>query len=208
MGGYSRYRHGSPGGGLFSCALSEPLDVSRFGLLYAGAQKNLGPAGTTVVIIREDLIGHAPDWTPAMLRYDIHAAEGSLYNTPPCYGIYIIGLVLEWLKNLGGVPAIAKLNREKADLFYQYLENSKLFYSPVEKSARSLMNIPFISRTTDAEKRAELESRFVKEAAATGLVNLAGHRLVGGMRASIYNAMPIDGVRALIHFMEKFEQAN
>ena len=189
-----------------SCILSEPLDVSKFGLLYAGAQKNLGPAGTTVVIIREDLIGHARPDTPAMLRYDIHAGEGSMYNTPPCYGIYIIGLVLEWLNNLGGVPAIAKLNRQKAERFYQYLENSKLFYSPVEKTARSLMNIPFIARVEDAEKRSELESRFVKEAAAAGLINLAGHRLVGGMRASIYNAMPIEGVQALIQFMEKFER--
>ncbi|MDR0316067.1 MAG: 3-phosphoserine/phosphohydroxythreonine transaminase [Treponema sp.] len=189
-----------------SCALSEPLDVSKFGILYAGAQKNLGPAGTTVVIIREDLIGHAPAWVPAMLRYDTHAGEGSMYNTPPCYGIYMIGLVLEWLKNLGGIPAIAKMNQEKAGLFYQYLENSKLFYSPVEKPFRSLMNIPFVARVEDAEKRTELENRFVKEAAATGLKNLAGHRLVGGMRASIYNAMPIDGVKALIQFMEKFEK--
>ncbi|MDR0444199.1 MAG: 3-phosphoserine/phosphohydroxythreonine transaminase [Treponema sp.] len=189
-----------------SCILSEPLDVTKFGILYAGAQKNLGPAGTTVVIIREDLIGHAPVWAPAMLRYDIHAAEGSMYNTPPCYGIYMIGLVLEWLKGLGGVTAIAKLNREKAELFYNYLDNSKLFYSPVEKPYRSLMNIPFITRTEDAAKKDELEARFVKEAAAAGLVNLAGHRLVGGMRASIYNAMPIDGVQALIRFMEKFEK--
>jgi phosphoserine aminotransferase len=188
-----------------SCILSEPLDVSRFGLLYAGAQKNLGPAGTTVVIIREDLIGHACPQAPAMLRYDIHAGEGSMYNTPPCYGIYIIGLVLEWLKNLGGVQAMAKLNREKADLFYQYLESSKLYHSPVEKAFRSLMNIPFALKTEDPEKRGELESRFVKEAAAAGLVNLAGHRLVGGMRASIYNAMPLEGVQALIRFMEKFE---
>jgi len=188
-----------------SCILSEPLDVSKFGLLYAGAQKNLGPAGTTVVIIREDLLGKAPDWTPVMLRYDTHAGEGSMYNTPPCYGIYIIGLVLEWLKNLGGVDAIAKMNREKADLFYNYLDASKLFYSPVEKKSRSLMNIPFVSTETDEAKKTELETRFVKEAAAAGLVNLAGHRLVGGMRASIYNAMPIDGVKALISFMEKFK---
>jgi phosphoserine aminotransferase len=191
-----------------SCILSEPLEVSRFGILYAGAQKNLGPAGTTVVIIREDLIGRAPAWTPAMLRYDIHAGEGSMYNTPPCYGIYIIGLVLEWLKESGGVAAMAGRNREKADLFYGYLESSKLFYSPVEKSCRSLMNIPFVPTLTDAEQKAELESRFVKEAAAEGLVNLAGHRLVGGMRASIYNAMPIEGVKALIGFMEKFEKTN
>ena len=189
-----------------SCILSEPLDVSRFGILYAGAQKNLGPAGTTVVIIRDDLIGHAPAWVPAMLRYDIHAGEGSMYNTPPCYGIYTIGLVLEWLKKMGGVQAMAKLNQEKAGLLYQYLENSKLFYSPVEKPFRSLMNIPFVMRIEDAEKRAELEKRFVKETAAAGMINLAGHRLVGGMRASVYNAMPIEGVRALIQFMDQFEK--
>jgi phosphoserine aminotransferase len=188
-----------------SCILSEPLDVSRFGLVYAGAQKNLGPAGTTVVIIRDDLIGKAPSWVPVLLRYDIHAEEGSMYNTPPCYGIYIIGLVLEWLLNLGGVKAITELNKAKAARFYSYLESSKFFYSPVEKESRSLMNIPFVVRESDAAKKAELESRFVKEAAAEGLVNLAGHRLVGGMRASIYNAMPIEGVDALIRFMESFE---
>jgi phosphoserine aminotransferase len=188
-----------------SCALSEPLDVSKFGILYAGAQKNLGPAGTTVVIIREDLIGKAPDWTPVMLRYDTHAGEGSMYNTPPCYGIYMIGLVLDWVKNLGGLDAITKLNREKAKLFYDYLDNSKTFYSPVDKQYHSLMNIPFVTTEQDEAKKSELETRFVKEAAAAGLINLAGHRLVGGMRASIYNAMPIDGVKALIKFMEKFE---
>jgi phosphoserine aminotransferase len=127
-----------------------------------------------------------------------------MYNTPPCYSIYIMGLVLEWLKALGGVPAIARINREKADLLYRYLEQSKLFRSPVEKPFRSLMNIPFVSTEADPARRAELETRFVKDAAAEGLVNLAGHRLVGGMRASIYNAMPIEGVQALIHFMEKF----
>jgi phosphoserine aminotransferase len=190
-----------------SCILSEPLDVSRFGVLYAGAQKNLGPAGTTVVIIRDDLIGHAPPWVPALLRYDIHVAEGSMYNTPPCYGIYIIGLVLEWLKKLGGVEAIAKLNREKAGLLYSFLEGSKHFFSPVEKSCRSLMNITFVPRETDPDKRGGIETRFVKEAAAAGLVNLAGHRLVGGMRASIYNAMPIEGVKALVSFIEKFEKS-
>jgi phosphoserine aminotransferase len=190
-----------------SCILSEPLEVSQFGVLYAGAQKNLGPAGTTVVIIREDLIDHAPSWTPALLRYDIHAGEGSMYNTPPCYGIYIIGLVLEWLKTLGGVSAIAETNRGKAALLYGYLESSRNFRSPVEKSCRSLMNIPFVPVETDPGLRSTLETRFVREAAAAGLVNLAGHRLVGGMRASIYNAMPIDGVKALIQFMEKFEQS-
>jgi phosphoserine aminotransferase len=188
-----------------SCILSEPLDVSRFGLLYAGAQKNLGPAGCTVVIIREDLIGYAPSHTPALLRYDIYADEGSMYNTPPCYGIYIIGLVLEWLRDMGGVEAIAKINREKAGLIYSYLEKSALFYSPVEKPFRSLMNIPFVPRVDDPPKRKELEDSFVKESAAAGLVNLAGHRLVGGMRASVYNAMPLEGVQALVRFMEKFE---
>jgi phosphoserine aminotransferase len=189
-----------------SCILSEPLDISRFGLVYAGAQKNLGPAGTTVVIIREDLIGKAPSRTPAMLRYDIHASEGSLYNTPPCYGIYVIGLVLEWLKGLGGAEAMGALNREKADLLYAYLDSSKLFYAPVEKSSRSMMNITFIPKAPDPKARAEMETRFVREAADHGLVNLAGHRLVGGMRASIYNAMPVEGVKALIQFMETFEK--
>jgi phosphoserine aminotransferase len=190
-----------------SCILSEPLDVSKFGVLYAGAQKNLGPAGTTVVIIREDLIGHAAPWTPALLRYDIHAEEASMYNTPPCYGIYIIGLVLEWLRDLGGVQAIAALNREKAEFFYDFLENSRHFYSPVERSSRSLMNIPFVPREANADKRKEIEARFVKEAAAAGLLNLAGHRLVGGMRASIYNAMPIEGLRALVEFMKEFKKS-
>jgi phosphoserine aminotransferase len=189
-----------------SCILSEPLELSKFALLYAGAQKNLGPAGLTVVIIREDLIGRAPPRTPALLRYDIHAAEGSMYNTPSCYGIYIMGLVLQWLKDLGGPEFMARINREKAGLLYQYLENSKLFYSPVEKSCRSLMNIPFLPREDDGDKQTALEKRFVAEAAEAGLVNLAGHRLVGGMRASIYNAMPIEGVKALIAFMEKFEK--
>ncbi|MDR1970621.1 MAG: 3-phosphoserine/phosphohydroxythreonine transaminase [Treponema sp.] len=189
-----------------SCILSEALDVSKFGILYAGAQKNLGPAGTTVVIIREDLIGHAPPWVPALLRYDLHAEEGSMYNTPPCYGIYIIGLVLEWLKAQGGVAGIAKINAEKARFFYDYLDNSRIFYSPVEKSSRSIMNIPFVPRETDADRRKDLETRFVREAAASGLINLAGHRLVGGMRASIYNAMPLEGVQALVDFMRKFEK--
>jgi phosphoserine aminotransferase len=189
-----------------SAILSEPLDVSRFGVLYAGAQKNLGPAGTTVVVIREDLIGRAPSWVPAMLRYDIHCKEASMYNTPPCYGIYIIGLVLEWLKNLGGLEAMGKINRKKAALIYDYLDSSRAFCSPVDKSCRSLMNIPFILRETEGPQKKEIEGRFVAEAAGAGLVNLAGHRLVGGMRASIYNAMPLEGVEALIRFMERFEK--
>ena len=190
---------------LSSAILSEPFDVSRFGLIYAGAQKNLGPAGITVVIIREDLLGKAPHWVPSMLRYDIHDKEHSMYNTPPCYGIYIIGLVLEWLKTLGGVEAIGEINRKKAALFYDYLEGSTCFFSPVEKKSRSLMNIPFIPRETDPERKKSIENRFVSEAKEAGLVNLAGHRLVGGMRASIYNAMPLDGIKALIAFMEQFE---
>ena len=189
-----------------SCILSEPLDVSKFALIYAGAQKNLGPAGTTVVIIREDLVKKTPDWIPVMLRYDTHVGEGSMYNTPPCYGIYIIGLVLDWVKKLGGVDAMGKLNREKAKLFYDYLDSSDLFHSPVQKESRSLMNIPFVTTEKDEAKKTEIETRFVKEAAAAGLINLAGHRLVGGMRASIYNAMPIEGVKALISFMDKFKK--
>ena len=191
---------------LSSAILSEPLDVSRFGLIYAGAQKNLGPAGITVVIIRCDLLGNAPDWVPAMLRYDIHDKELSMYNTPPCYGIYIMGLVLEWLEALGGTEAMGEINRKKAALLYDYLEASKTFFSPVEKKSRSIMNIPFIPRETDPEQRKAIEKRFVSEAAKARLVNLAGHRLVGGMRASIYNAMPLEGVKALTAFMEQFEK--
>ncbi len=184
-----------------SCILSEPLDVSKFGLLFAGAQKNLGPAGLTVVIVREDLIGKAAPNTPTMLRYDIHAKDGSMYNTPPCYAIYFLGLVLEWMKANGGVAAMAARNREKAALLYDYLDSSKMFRAPVSKDSRSLMNVTFVNGDAD------LETRFVKEAAAAGLVNLAGHRLVGGMRASIYNAMPKEGVVALIDFMKRFEGA-
>ena len=187
-----------------SCILSEPLDVSKFGLLYAGAQKNLGPAGCTVVIIREDLIGNAPSWVPSMLNYQILARENSMFNTPPCYGIYMIGLVLKWLKEQGGTEAMSKLNREKAELLYNCLDNSRVFYSPIEKSSRSLMNIVFFPRDEDPQKRKDQEERFVKEAALAGLVNLAGHRAVGGLRASIYNAMPLEGVKALISFIEKF----
>ena len=185
-----------------SCILSEPLDVSKFGLLYAGAQKNLGPAGLTVVIVRDDLIGkHAPE-TPTMLRYDIQAKEGSMYNTPPCYAIYILGLVLEWMKSTGGVAAMGARNREKAAVLYEYLDSSKLFRSPVVKEFRSLMNIPFVAGDAD------LEAACVKAAAAEGLVNLAGHRLVGGLRASVYNAMPKEGVIALVDFLKRFEAKN
>ncbi|OHE67150.1 MAG: phosphoserine transaminase [Treponema sp. GWA1_62_8] len=185
-----------------SCILSEPLDVSKFGLLYAGAQKNLGPAGLTVVIVREDLIGKAAAETPTMLRYDIHAKEGSMYNTPPCYAIYVLGLVLEWMKASGGVEAMGKRNLEKAAVLYDYLDSSRMFRCPVDKEFRSLMNIPFVNGD------AELEGRAVKEAAAADLVNLGGHRLVGGLRASVYNAMPREGVVALVDFLKRFEAAN
>ena len=190
-----------------SSILSEPLDVSRFALLYAGAQKNLGPAGTTVVIIRKELLGRAPSWVPVMLRYDIHDGEASMYNTPPCYGIYVIGLVLQWLKERGGAEAMGKLNREKAAFLYDYLDASRHFRSPVERESRSLMNIPFVSREENSERRAAIEKRCVAEAEEASLLNLAGHRLVGGLRASIYNAMPLEGVKALTAFLEKFEKS-
>jgi phosphoserine aminotransferase len=187
-----------------SCIASEPLDVSRFGILFAGAQKNLGPAGCTVVIIRDDLIGSVPSWTPAMLRYDIYAKEKSLFNTPPCYCIYMMGLVLDWMRAEGGMDAIAERNRKKAALLYDCLDASPLFRTPAEKSCRSLMNITFVVNDDDAARRAAVEKRFLSEAAAQGLVNLAGHRLVGGLRASIYNAMPLSGVEALVSFIGKF----
>ncbi len=183
-----------------SCILSEPIDVSRYGLIYAGAQKNIGPAGTVVVIIREDLItkDHHP-LTPTMLRYDIHAENGSMYNTPPTYGIYLCGKVFKWLLNMGGLEVMQKKNIEKAQLLYDYLDQSKLFYGTVEKKDRSLMNVCFKS---DSQ---ELNDLFLKEAKAKGFENLAGHRSVGGMRASIYNAMPKEGILALIEFMREFE---
>lgn len=186
-----------------SCILSEPMDVSKFGLIFAGAQKNMGPAGVTVVIIREDLIQDVPENVPTMLTYKIHADNGSMYNTPPCYSIYMVKLVLEWLKNdIGGVEKMHELNKAKAAKLYDFLDNSKLFKGTVEKDSRSLMNVPFI--TGDKE----LDAKFVAEAAKAGLVNLKGHRTVGGMRASIYNAMPMEGVDALIDFMKKFEAEN
>ena len=188
---------------LSSCICSEPIDVSKYGLIFAGAQKNLGPAGVTIVIIREDLISEPMEFTPTMLRYDIHAKNNSLYNTPPCYGIYMCKLMFEWLKNdIGGLENMAKINRKKADILYSYLDSSKLFKPTVQGDSRSIMNVPFV--TGDAE----LDAKFVKEAAAAGFVNLKGHRTVGGMRASIYNAMPVEGVEALVEFMKKFEAEN
>ena len=192
-----------------SCVLSEELDVSKFGLLFAGAQKNLAPAGVTLVIIREDLITDKPRLaTPTMSIYKTHADNGSMYNTPPCYTIYVLGKVLDWIERKGGVEAIHKLNVEKAELLYNYLDASTAYHATAEKGSRSLMNVPFLTKETDADKAKEINDKFVKEAAAAGLVNLAGHRLVGGMRASIYNAMPVEGVKALIAFMDKFAQEN
>ena len=186
-----------------SCFLSEPVDVNRYGLLYGGVQKNIGPAGVVIVIIREDLIpDEVPSFTPTMLRYSIHAENGSMYNTPPTYGIYICGKVFQWLKQTGGLEAMAKRNQEKAAILYDFLDNSKLLRGTVRKADRSLMNVPFVTGSR------ELDARFVKEAEAAGLVNLKGHRSVGGMRASIYNAMPKEGVEALVSFMKSFEHEN
>ena len=186
-----------------SCILSEPIDVSRFGVLYAGAQKNMAPAGMTVVIIREDLIGKARDITPTMFNYQIHADNGSMYNTPPCYTIYMAKLVLEWLKNeIGGLENMKAINEKKAGLLYDFLDNSKMFRGTVVAEDRSLMNVPFVTGNE------ELDALFVKEAAAAGFVNLKGHRSVGGMRASIYNAMPVEGVEKLVAFMKAFEEAH
>lgn len=186
-----------------SCILSEPIDVSKFGVLYAGAQKNMAPAGLTVVIIREDLIGHAMDITPTMFNYQTHSENGSMFNTPPCYTIYICMLVLDWLKNtVGGLEEMKKINEKKASLLYDFLDHSKLFKGTVVPKDRSLMNIPFITGNED------LDAKFVKEAAANDFVNLKGHRSVGGMRASVYNAMPTEGVEKLVAFMAEFEKKN
>ncbi len=186
-----------------SCILSKPIDVSKFGVLYAGAQKNMAPAGLTVVIVREDLIGHARDITPTMLNYQTHADNGSMFNTPPCYTIYIAKLVLEWIKNeIGGLEKMEEINNAKAKLLYDFLDSSKLFKGTVVKEDRSIMNVPFV---TGSE---ELDAKFVKEATANGFVNIKGHRTVGGMRASIYNAMPTQGVEKLVAFMKKFEEEN
>jgi phosphoserine aminotransferase len=193
---------------LSSCILSEPLDVSKFGLIYAGAQKNMGPAGLTVVVIREDLV---PDFEgkdkeqrnpPTMLQYKTHVDNESMFNTPPTYAIYILGLVLEWIKGKGGLTAIKEINDKKAALLYDFLDNSKLFSATVFGKDRSIMNIPFVTGND------ELDSKFVKEAKAAGFVNLKGHRSVGGMRASIYNAMPTEGVEKLVAFLREFEKNN
>ena len=186
-----------------SCFLSEPVDVTKYGVIYGGVQKNIGPAGVVIVIIREDLITEdvLPS-TPTMLRYKIHADADSLYNTPPAYGIYICGKVFKWLKKMGGLEAMKERNEKKAKILYDYLDESKLFKGTVRKEDRSLMNVPFITGNE------ELDAKFVKEAKEAGFENLKGHRTVGGMRASIYNAMPIEGVEKLVEFMKKFEAEN
>jgi len=185
-----------------SCILSEPIDVTKFGMLYAGAQKNVAPAGVTIVIIRKDLIGKAMDITPTMLKYDTHSENGSMFNTPPCYTIYIAGLTFKWIKKMGGLEAMKEYNEKKAKLLYDFLDNSKLFKGTVVPEDRSLMNVPFVTGSD------ELDAKFVAESKAAGFVNLKGHRSVGGMRASIYNAMPIEGVEKLVEFMKKFEEEN
>jgi phosphoserine aminotransferase len=186
-----------------SCFLSEPLDVTKFGMLYGGAQKNVAPAGVTICIIREDLLGKARDITPTMLNYQIHADNGSMYNTPPCYTIYIMKLVLEWIKNeVGGLEKMKELNEKKAKILYDFLDSSELFKGTVVPEDRSLMNVPFV--TGDAD----LDAKFVAAAKDAGFINIKGHRTVGGMRASIYNAMPIEGVEKLVAFMKKFEEEN
>ena len=186
-----------------SCFLSEPVDVSKYGIVYGGVQKNIGPAGVVIAIIREDLItDEVLDGTPTMMKYKIHADNGSMYNTPPAYGIYICGKVFKWIKKMGGLEAMAVRNREKAAILYDYLDRSKLFRGTVEKKDRSLMNVPFV--TGDEA----MDAKFIKEASAAGFMNLKGHRTVGGMRASIYNAMPVEGVKALVAFMEQFEKEN
>lgn len=185
-----------------SCILSEEVDISKFGLIYAGAQKNMGPAGVTLVIAREDLIGNAAENTPIMLNYKTHSENGSMYNTPPTYGIYICKLVYEWIKNLGGIAAMHEVNVKKAKILYDFLDSSKMFRGTVVPEDRSLMNVPFV---TDSD---ELNAKFIEESKKQGFVNLKGHRTVGGMRASIYNAMPIEGVEKLVAFMKDFEMNN
>ena len=186
-----------------SCFLSEPVDVTKYGVIYGGVQKNIGPAGVVIAIIREDLIrDDVLAGTPTMLKWKTQADNDSLYNTPPCYGIYICGKVFKWIKKMGGLEAMKAHNEKKAAILYDFLDSSKLFKGTVEKKDRSLMNVPFVTGNE------ELDAKFVKEAKAAGFENLKGHRSVGGMRASIYNAMPIEGVEALVDFMKKFEAEN
>ena len=186
-----------------SCFLSEPVDVTKYGMLYGGVQKNIGPAGVVIAVIRDDLITEdVLPGTPTMLRYKTHADNGSMYNTPPAYGIYICGKVFKWLLNNGGLEEMKKYNEKKAKVLYDFLDASELFQGTVVKADRSLMNVPFVTGNAD------MDAKFVKTATEAGFVNLKGHRSVGGMRASIYNAMPIEGVEKLVQFMEKFEKEN
>ncbi|MBR6880002.1 MAG: 3-phosphoserine/phosphohydroxythreonine transaminase [Clostridiales bacterium] len=183
--------------------LSQPVNVTDYGMIYFGVQKNVGPAGVVIAIIREDLIrDDLPEYVPTMLKYKTQADADSLYNTPPCYGIYICGLVFKWLKKLGGLEEMKKINEKKASILYDFLDSSKMFRGTVEKKDRSLMNVPFVTDSDD------LNAKFIKEATDAGFVNLKGHRSVGGMRASIYNAMPVEGVEKLVAFMKKFEEEN
>ncbi|MCD7747910.1 MAG: 3-phosphoserine/phosphohydroxythreonine transaminase [Firmicutes bacterium] len=185
-----------------SYILSEPADVSKFGVIYAGAQKNMAPAGVTVVIIRDDLIGHEAPTTPSMLSYKLMAENGSMYNTPPCYSIYMLGLVLEWVEETGGLDAMKERNERKAALLYDYLDSQDFYKAPVKKEFRSMMNVTFVTGSK------ELDAKFAKEAEGWDLYNLKGHRSVGGMRASIYNAMPEAGVERLVEFMKHFASEN
>ena len=185
-----------------SCILSEPVDVSRFGMIYAGAQKNIGMAGVTIVIVREDLLGKAKECTPSMLDLKLMADNGSMYNTPPCYAIYIAKLVFDWVQKMGGLEAMREHNQKKAAILYDYLDNQNYYTAPVEPACRSMMNVTFVTGSK------ELDAKFVAEATAAGLRNLKGHRSVGGMRASIYNAMPIEGVEKLVALMKKFAEEN
>ncbi|MGN0445402.1 MAG: 3-phosphoserine/phosphohydroxythreonine transaminase [Acutalibacteraceae bacterium] len=185
-----------------SCFLSEPLDVSKFAMLYGGAQKNVAPAGLTICIIREDMLGNAMDICPTMLNYDTMASKGSMYNTPPCWCIYMAGLVFQWLKKIGGLTEMQRRNQAKAKLLYGYLDESKLFQSTVRPKDRSMMNAPFITGDKD------MDAKFIQGCTENGMINIKGHRSVGGMRASIYNAMPIEGVEKLVAYMKEFEKEN
>ena len=187
---------------LSSCIISEPVDVSKFGVIYAGAQKNMAPAGVTLVIVREDLLGFAEENIPTMLDWKTMADNDSMYNTPPCYAIYIAGLVYQWIEQLGGLTVMQEMNVKKAKLLYDYLDSQDYYFAPVKPESRSLMNVTFVTGDADLDKK------FASEAAKAGLKNLKGHRSVGGMRASIYNAMPYEGVEALVAFMKKFAEEN
>ena len=187
---------------LSSCIISEPIDVSKFGVIYAGAQKNMAPAGVTLVIVREDLLGYADETIPTMMDWKVMADNDSMYNTPPCFAIYIAGLVYKWIEQLGGLDVMKEMNEKKANLLYDYLDSQSYYFAPVKKDSRSLMNVTFVTGDADLDKK------FASEAAKAGLKNLKGHRSVGGMRASIYNAMPYEGVEALVAFMKNFAEEN